>query len=83
MPAEAPPAALHLALPVTPNQAYHLTILKQPGSLDVSVSLLAVPSSVPLETGTCVVHRQPLYDGAESCLDCWDDYEAYMSSSLD
>lgn len=61
---------------VTPGEAYRATVSKM--GQDFTVTLDHVAATPMIETGSCVAHREPLYDGSDMCSLCWDEWDAYM-----
>lgn len=59
-----------------PNQTYRI-MAERDGEAFV-VTCEPTPAPVIVETGCCVVHRKPLYDGSDTCVECWDEYDAYL-----
>lgn len=64
-----------------PNQVYRIKSVSNGQEFTTTVSSGSPPT--PTETGICVAHREPLYDGSDMCPSCWDEFDAYLESEDD
>lgn len=66
-----------------PGHAYRVRVAKASGEDDFTVSAELIATPDIIQTGTCSLHREPLYDGSDMCSDCWDEYDSLLYSEPD